>query len=264
MDKTMDKALWKGVVTFSDVKLPVKLYAAVRDERVTFHLLHDKDHLRLRQEYVCSQDDEPVPAEHRVKGYEIRKDHYVVIPLDELKALAPESDRTIHVHEFVHVSEIDPRFFSHPWLMGPDGDDNTFAVLTQALAKTGLAGICRWAMRGEAYLGAMVVSAGALGLVSLKYADEIAPVSKAAIKDVKLDKREVDIARYLIEQLSTEFKYDEYRDEFQDSLRELIEKKARGEKIKIVKTRVAKPTESDQLLALLEKSVKRTGRAAHA
>jgi DNA end-binding protein Ku len=260
----MDKALWKGVVTFGDVHLPVKLYAAVHEERVQFHLLHDKDHVRLRSEYVCSEDGEPVPNEHRVKGFEIKRDHYVVIDPEEIKKLAPESDRTIKVLEFVDVSEIDPCLYLHPWLLGPDGDEKTFGVLANAMSKSGLAGICRWAMRGEAYLGAMVVSGGALALVSLIYADEVVPVSKVAIKEVKLDKREVEIAEYLIEQLSTEYNYDEYHDEFQVKVRELIEKKAKGEKIKAVKVKVSMPTESSELLVALQKSVKRTGMVAHA
>jgi len=260
----MDKALWKGIVTFDSVNLPVKLYTAVHNGRVQFHLLHDKDHVRLRQEYVCSEDGESVPIEHRLKGYEVRKDHYVVIDSKELEKFAPKADHEIRVHEFVSMSEIDPRFFSHPWLVGPDGDDKGFAVLAKAISKSGLAGICEWTMRGEAYLGAMIASGGALALVSLRYADEVIPVSSVSIKDLKLDKREIEIAQYLIDQLSTEFNYKEYRDEYQDKLRELIDKKAKGEKIKVVKIKEPVPTESSELLAALQKSVKATRRVGHA
>src|SRR3954451_18779536 len=102
----MSRSIWSGALSFGLVNIPVKLYTAVREERVAFHLLHDQDKVRLRQKMICPQDGKEVHREHQVRGYEISPDHYVILGDQEIEAAAPKSSRVIELQDFVDLKEI--------------------------------------------------------------------------------------------------------------------------------------------------------------
>lgn len=249
------RALWKGVVSFGMVTAPVKLYTAVREERISFNLLHADDQVRLAQEMVCPLHEKPVPREERVKGYELAENRYVVLSAEDLAALEPEGGRTIEITEFVPAAEIDARHFERLYYLGPDNDAPRFEVLRQALKKTGLAGVCRWTMRRRSYFGAVLLAGEALALASLRYGSEVVAVSELGLPEPKLDERELRTARYLIETMAADWNPGQYINEYQARLRELIEAKARGERIPARKVRRARATAENRLLKTLEASV---------
>lgn len=251
----MARAIWKGVLSFAVVSVPVKLYTAVRPARVAFHLLHDEDRTRLRQQMVCPLEEAPVPGEHAIKGFAVDEERYVLVTPEELAALEPESSRTIDVQEFVPAVEIDPRYYDRPYYLGPDDGGGKYAALAQSLERSGRVGICRWTMRKRSYIGALKPRDGLLRLVTLRYAEEVVPVESLTVPEARLDEREIRTARYLMDSLAASFKPEAYQDEFQARLRDLIARKARGEEIRPKRARAPKATGSDQLLKALEASV---------
>ncbi|CAG0986051.1 partial Non-homologous end joining protein Ku, partial [Geobacteraceae bacterium] len=143
--------IWKGSIHFEDTDVPVKLHAAVREERIQFHLLHRRDQVRLRQQMICAFEKKPVPAEAQIKGYEVEEGKYIIIDPAELEELAPESSRMIEVHEFVRSEQIDPLFLDHVYYLEPDIPSTGYSELVAALSEMGVAGICTWTMRKRAY-----------------------------------------------------------------------------------------------------------------
>jgi DNA end-binding protein Ku len=252
--------VWKGQIHFGDTNVPVKLHTAVREERIQFHLLHRRDQTRLRQQMVCAYEKQPVPAEEQSKGFEVEEGKYVIVDPAELEQTTPESSRLIEVHEFVKTGQIDPIFLDRLYYLEPDMADihgKEFAALVKALKELDVAGICTWTMRKRSYFGALEARGEKLRLNTLRYADEVIPVESLGLEDVPLSEKELKIGSELIEKLTAPFEPQKFENEHQKKLQEMIEKKARGEKIAILVPRRLKPTKSDQLLKALEASLKK-------
>jgi len=250
------KAIWIGYVNFGSVNLRVKLHGAINEERIQFHLLHRRDRVKLRQQMVCAFEKKPVAAEAQVKGFEVEEGKYIIVDPDELEQALPESSRLIEVHEFVKKEEIDPVCFDRAYYLAPDADSKGYGALVDAVKEAGVEGICTWTMRRRSWLGALGVSGKILVLQSLRYADEIVPVQTLEIKDVPVSEKELRIGNSLIEQLTVPFQPQKFTNEHQRRLRDLIDRKARGEKIAILRPVRRKPTSPDRLLEALEASLK--------
>lgn len=251
-------AVWKGFIRFDGHAVAVKLHSAVREERVRFHLLHGRDQARLRQQMVCQLDRQPVPPEEQVKGFEMAEGKYLIVDPGELEQ-QPESDRAIEVHEFVKAGEVDPLFVVRTYLLEPDNGvpGQGYGALVQALSAAGAAGICTWTMRKRSFWGALVAAEGGLRLNALRYADEVVPGESLGLTDTALSERELAIGTELIGRMTAPFEPEQFTDEHQAKLRELIEKKARGEAVPIKAPRQLRPTAPDELLSVLEESLKK-------
>ena len=171
----MARAIWKALIRFGPVSVPVKLYSVEKDVRRHTHLLHDEDRERLEQRMVCSQDQTTVGRGETIKGYEIDKDQYVLVDPDELDVLEPEGSREIEVSEFVEAGKVDPRYLDRTYFLGPDQDEQMYVNLARSLEQAGWAGMCRWVMRSKAYLGVLQHRDGLLSLTTHHYADEVVP-----------------------------------------------------------------------------------------
>jgi len=252
--------IWKGYIHFGRTDLPVKLHTAVKEERIQFHLLHRGDQVRLHQQMVCAYEKQPVPAEQQSKGFEVEDGKYVIVDPAELDQTAPESSRMIEVHEFVKTGQIDSIFLDRLYYLEPDIQDTQgkgYNTLVKALNELDVAGICTWNMRKRSYFGALQARGKMLRLNTLRYADEVIPVKSLELQDVPLSEKELKIGSELIEKMAAPFEPGKFENEHQKRLQEMIEKKARGEKIAILVPRRLKPTESDQLLKALEASLKK-------
>jgi DNA end-binding protein Ku len=249
--------IWKGNIHFADTDIPVKLHTAVREERIQFHLLHQRDQVRLRQQMVCAYDKKPVPAEEQSKGFEVEEGKYIIVDQEELEQTTPESSRMIEVHEFVKTSQIDPIFLDRVYYLEPDMQGKGYNALLGALKQMDVAGICSWTMRKRTYLGAIQAIGNILRLITLRHADEVIAVESLTLQDVPLSEKELKIGVDLINQLAAPFEPRKFENEHQKKLQDMIEKKARGEHIAIVAPRRLKPTESDHLLQVLEASLKK-------
>lgn len=249
--------IWKGSIRFGDTEVPVKLHSAIRDKQVQFHLLHRRDHMKLRQLMVCAYEELPVPGEEQVKGFEVEEGKYIIVAPEELEQTTPESSRTIEVREFVRTGHIAPLFFERTYYLEPDVHLKGYNALAGALKEMDVSGICTWTMRKRFYLGALQASGNVLRLNTLRYADEVIPVKSLELQKVPLSEKELEIGIELINHLTSPFQPEKFENEHQKKLQVLIDKKARGQKIAVLRPRRLKPTESDKLLQALEASLKK-------
>jgi DNA end-binding protein Ku len=252
--------IWKGFIHFGNTDVAVKLHTAVKEERIQFHLLHLRDRVRLRQQMVCAYEKQPVSPQEQCKGFEVEDGKYVIVDPGETEQTAPESSRMIEVHEFVKTGQIDPIFLDRLYYLEPDIQDiqgKGYNALVKALKELDVAGICTWAMRKRPYFGALQARGKMLRLNTLRYADEVISVESLGLREVPLSEKELRIGSELIEKMVAPFEPRKFENEHQKKLQEMIEKKARGEKIAVLVPRRLKPTESDQLLRVLEASLKK-------
>ncbi len=254
-----EKTFWKGVIHFSGVDVPVKLHSTVREERIRFHLLHGRDQVRLKQQLVCAYEHEPVPREEQAKGFELEEGKYLLLDQAELERAEPKSSRTIEVHEFVKTSTIDLFFFEKAYYLEPDSHIEEYNALAGAMREMDVAGICTWTMRKGSYYGALQAGGNVLRLTTLRNADEVIPVKSLEIEDIPLSEKELKIGGDLINQLSAPFQPQKFVNEHQEQLHAMIDKKARGERIAVLRPRRRKPTSPDKLLEALQASLKRAG-----
>ncbi len=251
------RTLWIGHLHFGDTDVPVKLHAAVKEERIQFHLLHKRDQVRLHQLMICAYEKKPVPAEAQTKGFEVEEGKYIIVDPEELEQTTPEGSRMIDVHEFVKREQIDPVFLDRVYYLEPDTILGGYGELVQVLQEMDVAGICTWTMRKRTYLGALQASGRTLRLTTLRYADEVVPVETLALEEIPVSEKELKIGRDLIGQLTVPFQPEKFTNEHQKKLHQLIEKKARGEKVAVLRPRILKPTAPDQLLEALQASLKK-------
>jgi DNA end-binding protein Ku len=251
------RAIWKGNIHFGAIDIPVKLHPAIREERIQFHLLHKKDHIKLKQQMFCAYEKVPVPPEEQTRGFKLEDGKYVIIDRDDLERAKPKESRIIEVHEFVKSAQINPIYFSRTYYLEPDIRLRGYQALVEALGNMDLEGICSWTMRKISYIASLQMAGRILRLNTLRYHDEVIPVQTLELQNIPLPEKELQIGNDLINHLSVPFQPQKFENEHQKKLQYLIDKKARGEKIAILRPRRLKPTSSDKLLHALEESLKK-------
>jgi DNA end-binding protein Ku len=251
------RTIWKGHIHFRDFDVPVKLRPAVREERIQFHLLHSRDHVKLKQQMVCAYEKVPVPLEEQARGLELSEGKYILVDPTELDQAEPKESRVIELHEFVKIEQIDPVFLERVYYLEPDIQVKGYNALVKALGEMKVEGLCTWTMRKRSYLGALQMRGKILCLNILRYDDEVISVQSLELPKISLTEKELKIGRDLINQLTDSFQPQKFENEHQKKLQQLIDKKARGEKIAIMRPRRLKPTTPDKLLQALEASLKK-------
>lgn len=251
------KAIWKGYINFGGVNLPVKLHTAVKEERIQFHLLHRRDRVKLRQQMICAYEDAPVPVEDQVKGFEVEEGRYIIVDPEELERADPESSKIVEVHDFVKTGQIDPLFLERAYYLEPDTGAKGYTALAGTLRELDVAGICTWVMRKRYYLGALQARGNMLRLTTLRHADEVILAGSLELPDIPLSEKELKIGSELITQLTAPFQPAKFENEHQKKLQILIEKKARGEKVVVLRPERRRPTSPDKLLEALEASLRK-------
>lgn len=238
------RAIWKGTITFGSTKVPVKLYSAVEDRTVHFRMLHRKDRQPVKQHMVNPETGKVVPYERIRRGLEIDRGVFVMIEDDELKELEPEESREIEITRFVPPTQITHQWYDRPYFLGPDGEDDAYRALVEAMKRKDREGVARWVMRKKEYVGALRVEGDFLMLITLRNAEEVVPASDLpAPEGRELTGKEVQLAKQLIAALEGDFDPMAYRDEYRDRVLELIETKAKGKRPKVRKLRPKKPSQ---------------------
>jgi DNA end-binding protein Ku len=259
----MARAIWTGSISFGLLNVPVRLYSAVSSRSISFRELREKDGSRVRHKRVAEEDGEEVAYDEIVKGYEIAPDQYVVMTRDELGALDPKKTKTIEIEDFVDLDQIDPIYFNQPYYIGPaQGAERAYALLAQAMAEQRKVAISRFVMRNKESLAAIRASndGDVLTLATMRFADEVVPTSDledvlSGAEEVEPKKREIDMAKALIDSLSTDFDPSSYKDEYREELMSLIERKAEGKSIVSADSEEPTPTKAPDLMAALEESL---------
>lgn len=249
--------IWKGVIEFGDVKVPVKFHSAVRENPVRFHLLHKKNKIRVKQGMVNPETGEPVPSEHIRRGFAVSEDNCVLVDTADLENLTPKESRSIQIECFVPNEQINHQWYERAYYLGADGNTGDYAALVKALGDNKLEGVARWVMRKRSYIGSLQASQGYLLMVTLRYADEVIPVSSLPKPEGRaLAKNEVKLAEQLVETLHTEFDLNEYHDEYRKRVLDFVEAKAKGRKPRLRLVKGPKITDPDNLTAVLTASMK--------
>jgi DNA end-binding protein Ku len=255
----MPRSIWSGAISFGLVNVPVKLYSAVSRKTVRFHQLNKETGNRISQRRVDPETGDEVSYDDIVKGYELTKDHYVVITPEELEALDPERTRTIDIEDFVDLEDIDPIFYDHPYYLVPDtGATKAYGLLLSAMRESGKVAIAKVVLRSKEQLVAIRPQEDLLCMETMIFADEV--VSHDSIddlpeaKELRASERELKMAQQLIDSLSSEWEPEKYRDEYREKVLELIERKAAGEEI-AVQPEAPAPAKVPDLMAALEASL---------
>jgi DNA end-binding protein Ku len=239
------RAIWKGVIRVGDLRLPVKLYSAVSEGGVHFRLLHRADQVPIRQHMVDPETGKPVPSAKIRKGFEVEPGVFVVLSDEELARLAPKESRDVRVTRFVDVGTIGHAFYERPYYLGPDRGSDTaaYVAFAEALAHARREGVVHWVMRKKEYVGALHAKDGVLILTSLRFVDEVIPADALEPPSGgKLDAKELALAEQLVSALEADFDPTRFHDEYRERVLELIQRKARGGRIRLRRVRPKPPT----------------------
>jgi len=230
----MPRAIANGQIAFGLVSIPVKLFSAAESsERIAFNMLHKECGTRIQQQLFCPNDERTIDRTEVVKGYEFSKGQYVLFTDEELKQLEEKTTQQIDITEFVKSDLIDPIYFAKPYYLGPDKNaSRAYALLAAALKETGRWAVAKYAARGKGYIVVIRPLGKGLVMQQLYYPNEIRSIDELDLGDSAVKDNELKMAIQLAEMsASDEFHPENYRDEVQDRIRGLIQKKVEGEEI---------------------------------
>jgi DNA end-binding protein Ku len=215
--------------------MPVRLFSGARSSGISFNMLHRPDKQRVKQQYICPLENVVVERSEIVKGYEFRKDEYIVIEPEEIKKIEPQTAKTMEILEFVKASDVDPVYFESSYYMMPEeAGRRPYALLTKALEESDYVAIAKITMHNREYTVFLRPHEGGLMLHTMYYAEEVRKVEGFGAPDVELKDAEVKVAHQLIEALADEWNPEKYKDSFQENLKKLIEAKLEGGEVAAV------------------------------
>ena len=256
-------ASWKGSISFGLVNIPVELHNAVAGARPHFRLLHEKDKSPVSYERVCQREGKPVEWPEIVKGFEHAKGKFAVLTKEDFQRAAVEKTKRIDVLDFVRDDEIDDRFFDNPYYVLPQkGGERAYAVLREAIRKSGRIGIGKFVMRETQHLAALSVLENALVLTTMRFADELVAVDRfrfPSTKDVR--PAEVQMGTKLVESLAEKWKPEKYADEYRVKLMRVIKAKIKGREPNLVVDEPERPAAVVDLMERLRQSLQARGKS---
>jgi DNA end-binding protein Ku len=249
------------------VSIPIKLYTATEEKDVRFNMLHREDMSRVKQKLFCAEEDVEIDrGSDVVKGYEVTPGHYVVMDDEDFEKVNVPSTHTIDIKSFVNLEDIDPILYQKTYYLEPEEvGQKPYALLMAALRETNRVAIAKVTLRQKEQLCSLRLYGDTIALETMFYADEVRSTSELAVpgEDVKVTERDLAMARSLVEMLSDEFDYEQYKDEYREALLEIITKKAEGQVIEAPAPAAAKITDlTEALRASVEEIRKRKAASA--
>jgi DNA end-binding protein Ku len=258
----MARAIWKGSISFGLVNIPIALYPATRREELKFRLLRKGDLSPVNYKRVAEKDGKEVSWDQIVKGYEYEKGKYVVLKDEDFERVDLEATQTVDIQDFVDQEEIDPMFFYKPYYLEPQkGGDKAYTLLRDALKDSNKVGIAKVVIKTRQYLAGVKPEDGTLVLELMHFADELADPGKLHVpKKTEVGKREMNMAKSLIDSMSSKWNPEKYKDDYREALMEVIEEKveAGGKEIEEKPKKAPKPTKVIDLVSVLQKSLEQT------
>lgn len=250
------KSMWKGMLSFGLVNVPVTLYKATRSKTISFNQLRKSDFSRIQYKKVAGDGTE-VPVSDIVKDYQVSPDRYVIISDSDLEAISPKASRIIEISDFVKLDEIDNRYYDSSYYLVPDqGAGKAYALLLQGMTEANVIGIAKFVLRNKEYLAAIRPTDQVITLSTMLFADEVVPVKELETylpSNTELSNKELNMAKTLIDSLITKFEPEKYENEYHKQVIKMIEDKAGNEEI------VTKPADTSphfvDLMAALEASM---------
>ena len=254
------RPIWKGSISFGLVYIPVAVYPATREEKLSFRQLRSSDLSPIKYKKVAEADSKEVGADQIVKGFEYERGRYVVLKDEDFEKVRIESTHSIDITDFVELEQVDPKFFYKPYFLEPQkGGEKAYAVLHKALSGTGKIGVAKVVISNREHLAAVKPDGLFLILELMHFAHEIlsAEILKNGSATAVTDK-ELKMAQALIESMSVSWEPDKYQDEYRTTLLEIIEQKAKNKQIAGKPTPAPSPTNVVDLVKVLQESLSRT------
>ena len=267
------RSIWKGSISFGLVSIPVALYSTEAKEKLSFRLLDRRDLNPVRYRRVNEKSGKEVPWDDIVKGYEYEKSEFVVLSDADFERANVEATQTIAIAEFVDAAKISPVYFDQPYYLAPlKHGEKGYALLREAMRRTGKAGIARMVLRSREYLTALVVHGNVLVANLLRFPHDLRPVNSLDVpgkdlKQLKVSEREITMAEQLIETMEDSWDPNEYHEQYYEDLMKIIDAKIKSGKSKTIEEhdRPAAPRTSKvvDITELLKHSVKQAQQPAH-
>ncbi|HWH06679.1 MAG TPA: Ku protein [Gaiellaceae bacterium] len=253
------RSIWTGTISFGLVNVPVRMYSAISETDLRFHLMHEPDGGRIGYQKICKAEGEPVPDDEIVKAFEFEKDEFVVLTDEDFAAARTEGVKTIEISDFVPYEEIDPIYFEKTYFLGPqEGAEKVYALLRDAMEQTGLAAIGKFVMRDRQHLGCLRIRNGTIVLEKMFFHDEVRPLDEIAPEGAKVAKAELELATTLIGQFTGSFEPEKYEDTYREALCDVIRAKRKGKTVTAAQPEAEE--EPTDLLAALRASVEEAKR----
>src|ERR1700694_2588939 len=250
----MPRSIWKGVITFGMVSIPVRLFPATQDKDISLHLLHQPDHSRIKFKRWCAAEDREVDQDELVRAFEVGKDKYVEITDEDLEQLPLPARHTIELSAFVNSGEIDPIYYDKSYYLEPEETAvKPYALLMGVLEKKGVTGVASIALRNKESLCALRPMDGTLLLETLHYPDEIREHEASVPAKALVNERELAVAGTLVDALAEPFDPSRYHDRYREALLELIASKAEGRTVVVPEAEA--PAQVADLMSALRASV---------
>jgi DNA end-binding protein Ku len=226
----MASTVWKGYVSFGLVTVPIRLYVAARDEHISFNQVHEVCGTRIKQQLFCPHCERVVERKELVKGYPLDKEHNLIFKDEELKALAPESSSTMEIVQFVDLEDIDPIYYETSYYSVPEeAGRRPYALLLQTMKESKLAAIAKVTLHSRERIVVLRPYGKGLALHTIYYPNEVRAVAEyGQSPEVKLQEQEVKLAEQFAEALKKPFHPEQFKDEYEARVLELIESRAEG------------------------------------
>jgi DNA end-binding protein Ku len=247
------RSIWKGSLGFGLVSIPVKLYSAVQTTSLDFDMLDGRDHGRIRFQRVNENTKKEVPYDKIVKGYKLNDD-YVIMEDTDFEAAAPEKSKVVEIESFVDIADVNPMFYETSYYTEPDTKNNkAYALLLQALKKSGKAGLARFVLRSTESLCIVHPIKNVLVITRIRFGQQIRETDELNIADdVTVSKKELDVGLALINQYAEKFDVSKFKDQYNDELLKIIKAKSKGKSAKIKKLKPHKTTGTDLYEQLMQ------------
>lgn len=257
------RSTWKGSISFGLVSIPIAVYPATREEKVSFNQLRKKDLSPIRYKKVAEADGKEVSGDDLVKGYEYEKGKWVILTDDDFSKVEISSTHTIEITDFVELADINPKYFYKPYFLeAQKGGEKGYALLHKALSDTGRVGIAKVAIRSREYLACVKPDGLFLVLDLMHFAQEvIEPEGLKVVTDISISPKELQMAQMLIDSMSGEWKPEAYEDRYQAAVRDVIDRKIKHVPEAPAATKRTVPQETVDILAILQKSIEASAAA---
>jgi DNA end-binding protein Ku len=253
------RAIWKGSISFGLVYIPIAVYPATREEKLSFRQLRATDLSPIRYKKVADADQKEVTADQIVKGYEYERGRYIVLKEEDFAKVRIESTHSIDITDFVDLTQVDPKFFYKPYFLEPQkGGEKAYALLHKALAGTGKIGIAKVVISNREYLASVKPDGLFLVLDLMHFASEIlAPEELNNGTSTAITDKELKMAQSLVESMSVAWEPEKYRDEYRTAVMEMIEQKAQHKEIAKKPDTKVRATNVVDLVKVLQESLNR-------
>ncbi|SRX54305.1 Ku protein [Aequorivita sp. CIP111184] len=250
------RSIWNGSISFGLVSIPIKMYSASEDRKLDLDMLDVHDNARIRYKRVNEDTGKEVEWKDIVKGFK-KDDAYVILEKEDFEMANMKKSKTIDIEEFVEEDEVSDLLFKSPYFLEPQKEGGkSYNLLRDALKKTGKLGVATFVMRQKENLSLIGVYKNALVLHVIRFSEEIRDPADLKLPSTKVSKKEVDMALSLIENYTTPFKLDKYKDVYNKQLMKIINNKAKGKKSRSKKVDTT-PTKADDLMAKLKASLEK-------